>query len=415
MRHSNEKHCVALPSDVRTAWAWVGRSAFATLLCFLLVAVSGCEKKEPEGATKEKKAKSEDESPKKEPARAAGREDGKGEEEEKGRPARERPSRASGGEEARDVFPRPAPIEPRPGGRKVKLRLQLEKGKKYRFRMVTDQKIHQEIMGRKQDMSQTMGMGTTFDVKKVSPEKDFTIDVTYHWVRFLQKGPQGTVDYDSSKPGGKLDKMAKVFAALEGKGFTVVLSSLGKVKNVSGAKKLLNGVLESIELPSGRHRQVVKKQLEQRFSDSALKKMMENVFAVYPEKAVGVGSSWQKKAKSASVFPMEIYTTYTLAEIKERKAIIQVDSRVKSLKGGNMGMGPLNLSYAISGTQKGKVVVDLKTGLTVGTKLEQDLSGKVTMKKAAGQKLSWPIEIESTVRVLSEKKSKAPAARKGES
>ena len=101
-------------------------------------------------------------------------------------------------------------------GEKVLLRLRLEEGKVYLMRQEVEQHIVQEIQGREMALDQTLGFGFSFKITKVNPDGTMTADAKYESVKFKQKGSGLDVEYDSTKPSGRVPPTAAGFAALVG-------------------------------------------------------------------------------------------------------------------------------------------------------------------------------------------------------
>jgi len=302
-------------------------------------------------------------------------------------------------------FPEGPAVEADPDGEKVELRLKLKKGQKVRLRTLNEQKIHQVIQGRAQDMDQTIGMGMTMDVKDVDKEKNMEILVSYHWIKFVQRGGPAVIEFDSDNPPKDLHPAVKMFAALKDKGFTMKVNPLGKVLNIKGAGEMLNKALEEAKLPPGPQTEAVKKNLKQQFSDEALKKSMGNLFAIYPEKAVGVGSKWKMKNEGSGAFTMTLYNTYVMTSLEGKKAAVKVESVVSTgEKGNTMDVGKMKMTYSMQGKQGGDISIDVETGLTEKATLKQNITGTMKMDMGPGKSMSWPITIKSTVKVFPEPK-----------
>jgi len=283
---------------------------------------------------------------------------------------------------------------------KVSLRLKLAEGKTYNLKMTAQQKISQTIGGRKVDMDQTLGMGYSFAVTDVDAEGTISAKVTYDSVLFRQKGPTGTVEYDSAHPTETVNPMAKAFAAQLGQSFTLALTPEGRITKVEGVDKLFAHVLRSMDIPAGPQRDALEKSPKQQFGDQAMQDSMEQLTAIYPDGPVDVGDSWERKVTMAKGFPMQLENTWQLKSRKDGRATIDVKSKISSNANADpISMGPVSLKYDFTGDQKGELVLDEATGWTVSAKTTQKLTGKVNVKGAPGMPagMSWPITIESTI------------------
>lgn len=285
-------------------------------------------------------------------------------------------------------------------GEKVRLRLHLEKGKPYGLKMTIVQKIVQTIQGNKVDVDQTTGMEYAFDVQDVAKDGTMAVKVTYHAVQMKINGPTDKVDYDSANPPDEVPAAARAMAALVGQSFTLDITPEGRVTKVQGLDAMLAHMIEKLGLPDGPTKTMMEDQLKKQFGDQAMRQTMEQLMAVYPDKPVAVGDAWTKKVKLTKGFPLQIDTTYAMKGRKAGVATLDTKSTLKSdPKAEPLKMGPLSISYDLSGTQKGQIEMDEASGWTRGAKLTQEFSGKMKMEGAPGmtEPMSWPITAKSTI------------------
>jgi hypothetical protein len=296
--------------------------------------------------------------------------------------------------------------EGKAGGEKVRLRLHLEKGKSYALKTIVQQKIVQTIQGNKVEVDQTTGIEYTFDVRDVKDDGTMAVKVTYRAVQMKMSGPVSKVDYDSAKATGEVPKLARGLAALVGQSFTLDLTPEGRVTQVGGLDVMLAGMIEKLALPEGATKTMIEDQFKKHFGDKAMRETMERLMAVYPARPVGIGDSWTKNTKLTKRFPLEIETTYVLKGRKEGVATVDTRSTLKSdPKAEPMKMGPLSISYHLTGKQEGQMEMDEATGWTVGGKLTQQFSGTMKMAGAPGmsEPMSWPMTATSTITLASPK------------
>lgn len=290
---------------------------------------------------------------------------------------------------------------------KVRLRLGLEQGKAYAMATVVEQKIDQDIQGRKVATSQRIGTDYTFEVQEVKRDGAMRAKVTYQRVRMEQDGPMGKVDYDSANPPEKVHALAQGAASLVGQSVTMELMPDGRITRLEGMDALFKRMLDGMEFPPGVPKATMEEQLKRQFGDKAMRSSMEQLTAIYPEKPVAVGESWTRKARASVGFPMQVETTYTLKARKDGTALVGLKSKVAGdPKADPMKMGPLSMAFDVSGSQEGEMELDEATGWTKRAKITQDLSGKVKVEGMPGQTeaMSWPITIQGTVAVEPPKK-----------
>lgn len=287
--------------------------------------------------------------------------------------------------------------------KKVELRYTFKKGQTFNMRMTADQKISQTIMGTKQDMDQRIVLGMRFDVKDVAADGVATVKTTYDRASLRQSGPMGTTEYDSSKPDGNVPVAAQGFAALVGQGFVIKWAPDGQVKDVEGLDSMLRNVMRKIDVPSPQLRPIVEKQLKEQFGEKAMKENMQAASAIFPDRPVAIGDSWQRSFIVTKGFPVIVDSTWTLKELKDGVAIIDAVSTIKpNPEAKPVEMGAMKLSMRFSGKQSGTMKVDRATGFVLSGKVKQDMSGKASMR-GVEQSMSWPMDVKGTIRITSTK------------
>jgi hypothetical protein len=269
--------------------------------------------------------------------------------------------------------------------------------------MIVDQRIDQEMQGQKMSMTQQMGVGYTFAVESIEADGSAWLKTTYDWVMMKQDTPMGKREYDSANPPEEIPLMAKGSAALVGNSVSMLLDPKGTVREVKGLDALLQTMLKGIDIPPGPAFEGIEKQLKDQFGDDALKEMMRNMMAHYPDEPVRVGDSWDQKVVIAKGFPVIIETTYTLRDRKDGVTTVDNESTLRPNPDASpTEMGPTRMRYDLSGTQKGFMRIDEATGMTLGAEITQTFEGQVTMEMAdaeEGEGQSWPMSVVSTVTI----------------
>lgn len=262
--------------------------------------------------------------------------------------------------------------------KKVQYRLHLQKGKKYYIKTLTEQQITQSMMGKEQNIEQTIGMGMDFDVNDVNDRGDVWVQYAYRWVKMQQKGTMGETAYDSNQASAVVPPAAQGFAALLNEGFAVKITPQGKAVQVKGLDRMRNNIGQ--KLPAGPMREYMIKSLDQFLSEDAIKEFSEGSLAMYPEQEVGIGDSWTKVLSLTRGFPITVVNKWTLKDRKAGVATIDIASEIKPNPNAKpMEMGTTKMTFDLGGTQRGQARMDEATGLLLSSKIEQQISGQIKM------------------------------------
>lgn len=265
-------------------------------------------------------------------------------------------------------------------GQKINLRLDIKQGTKYKSRITADQKISQTIQNQQIEMDQTIIMEFSYDVIDVNKAGNMIVKITYDEIGYIIDGPMGKVAYKSWEDPDSVPLMAKGFVGLLGQSLTMEITSRGKIINVSGTDKIIDNMLEDFDLPiDDEMKEQMEENMKNQFGDDAMNEMMQKMFAIYPEEPVGIGDSWHAKFVFTKGFPMILNNTWKLREIKNGKMYIDIYSKIEPNKDAKlMQMGGVEISYELSGEQKGYIIVDTLTGWLIGSKIDQEFEGKIS-------------------------------------
>jgi hypothetical protein len=292
----------------------------------------------------------------------------------------------------------------------VRLRLQLLPGQSYRIRMTADQTILQTRGKRKISVRHVLGLGYRFNVTGVDPTGIATVKVIYDWALWRERGPGGTIEYDSAQAGTTYSAPNRGFAALPGHGFRMRFTQDGRVTDIADLDALIDLMVKTLELPPGPTRTGAVSALKAQFGPQATREIMEQMLSIYPSRAVAVGETWSRRFQLARGFPHIAENTWTLAGLKDGVALVRNQARLRSNEQtSRLPEGAVQVRYAIKGRQEGTLSIDEETGWTKNGTIRQWLGGTIQLsgKNPPGSKLppyekvSWPITISRTIRFTS--------------
>lgn len=286
---------------------------------------------------------------------------------------------------------------------KLELRLRLKQGEVYRLKTTVEQKINQTVGANAQATEQTFAVGYRMAVESVDAAGNMKVATTYDSVLFRQKGPSGAVEYDSANPPKQVPAGAKAFAALAGLGFKSTVTPTGKVTAVEGLDAMFAEMVRKLELPDGPQKAAVQKALNDQFGEDAMKQNLQNVFALYPEKPVAVGESWQRRVVVAKGFPMVLEGTYTLKSRDQGVAHVEIKATLSPNEAaGPVELGTGKMSYDLKGEQSGTADVEEATGWTRSLTTNQTVAGGLRFQAAGGvPETNNPITIQEKVTIES--------------
>jgi hypothetical protein len=265
-------------------------------------------------------------------------------------------------------------------GQSVELKLNLELGKVYPQLMQSKALVIQDINGQKINIDVTLGGRLTYLVKSVG-EKDYQMDVQYKSLSMAMALPQGSVKFDSEKKD-KGDAFSAMLGEMVNKPFQITMTKIGQITDVKNIEPLIEDVLSHFtELPAEQLAQL-KEQFLKSFGEEAFKASFESLSAIYPSKPVAKGENWEIKTKLGSGAGMtaDVMSTYTLSEINAKSHVIVGESIITTTD-TYLPIRGMPTRYDLSGAMKSEIVLDKATGWVIEAKINQELQGKVYIKK----------------------------------
>lgn len=272
----------------------------------------------------------------------------------------------------------------------VELKFNLQPGDRYLFSSVVKQEIAQEAMGQQITTIQDITTDYIYTIK--ARENGVTeIDVTMDALKMdTDVGGMQRITFDSSDPDASTAEL-KAMSNIIGKTFQLFVNEDGSVQKVVGFAEIF-GTIEGL---GG-------EMLKQSFGDSSLIQSMNQITNIYPNKAVNVGEAWVKtfSGSIANLLHSEATSNIKLSELKGDIAVLDVDSRLTFSKLAGEGGNPMlqAAEFDMSGTQRGTMEVDVKSGLPVLSKLKQDITGNMSM-----QGMEIPMTITSDITTTGKK------------
>lgn len=288
----------------------------------------------------------------------------------------------------------------------VDLKLRWQNGAEYELSMTSDQTIKQTIGGQKNVIEQVMTMNYRFSVRSVDENGVGDIAIVYESIIMEQEGSMGQLKYDSRDTDSPVPPTAKGFAGLVGQGFEMKISPSGEVSDIRGVEAMIDGMIDGFDQMDAGMKEQLRESFKRQFGADAIRENMENMMGFFPENPVTVGDSWTTSMQLTTAMPATVAATWTLVErVGEDQVRIELNSVVKPLADAEpMEMGPMRVKYDMAGTQTGHMILDVASGWTEASEINQSFSGTlhvVSMQGAENMTMDWPMSIEGSVRTTS--------------
>ncbi len=264
-------------------------------------------------------------------------------------------------------------------------------GAKYKYVVVMNQQMEQNIKGQSHSADNTTEMYVTYEVLQ-NTSADKHLKLTYN--RFKGSSNGESYDTDDSASASGHNPMTFVYQGMKNYPLLVTISEKGQVKDVTGIDELLDRIVASIPLDSA-SKAMIRTNTQKIMGKDFVKSMIEQSFKIYPSKKVSVGDTWSDSMTLTAGLDFKMANNFTLKGVDNNKATIDVTSDITS---GSMDMGMMKIETNMKGTQKGTTEVDVPTGMTTSADLDQDIEGNM---KIMGMDI--PVKIKTKIKVTGTK------------
>ncbi len=264
--------------------------------------------------------------------------------------------------------------------KKVDLKLKLETGKEYRQKMVSESNIIQEISGQKMDMVMSITGEMLFKVNDYQ-NGVYDMDVNYERLAMSIKMPQMTMEFSSEKEDEN-DVLSKILASMKGKVFNIKMTDKGKVTEVNNIETIYESAFDNLPQITEQQIAQIREQIARAYGKDAFKGSIEMAIAVFPDKKVKKGESWEVDTELKSGMQADVTTTYTLVEIHPDYFLIKGDSKIVTAdKDAYVKMNGMPMRYDLSGTMASVIRIGSDTGWIVEAEIKQDIGGDAYIKE----------------------------------
>ena len=264
----------------------------------------------------------------------------------------------------------------------------LEKGKTYKQRLVTDMNMTMDAMGQIVKVNVKSEMGFHYDVVG---QNNGVYDIQLSYQKFkMEMGAPAPFAIDSDAPENSTDaSLGNAFKSIMGLPIDVQLTKQGKVTSVKGMDKLTEK-LNAVDNAQ------FKQMLGQQFSEKTIQTLLEQSSSYFPGKPVAVGDNWEV-VTSISNQGVDIISkmNLTLKQVANNIATLELTGTLATPEGGVVtNVQGMDAKISINGKQAGNIQLDLKTGWVVRSEVTQNLKQNI---EVMGQTMPQDVETKVTI------------------
>jgi len=185
-------------------------------------------------------------------------------------------------------------------------------------------------------------------------------------------------DFDSKDSSTYKNEMGMMYKLMASKEIVMEIDNKGNVLEVTGAEGMYSMGMPNSPLDDN-------------------KIMQENIqgsLGIFPGKKVKKGDTWEKTHAISFGYPCIYHDTYTLKDVKDGMATIELKSEMEPNREAlpTYFPGGVELRQELAGTQTGTIVLDIEKGKIMSTDCARKINGK-----AKGQMGNKPVELVMSV------------------
>jgi len=276
----------------------------------------------------------------------------------------------------------------------VNLKLNLEKGKVYTIKETSKQKIQQTANG--QQFAIDVISNNVISCKVLQKGNDM-MDIEFKFDTIASKvsSPMFNMETNSTKPG--IEPLEKIMNKMSTYKLVAKISTTGKFidfVNFANYKDSIMFVMDSI--PASK-RDNARKQADALLKESAVKSMIEPIFAFLPDKAIKTGDNWETSYISVSGdMSLLMVNSITLKDIKDNQVKLSGTTEMESMPSNDPNA---QMRQELKGTSTFESTVDLQTGLFLKSNSKGHFEGATIMKNN-GEEMNMPMKVDSEVETV---------------
>jgi len=279
----------------------------------------------------------------------------------------------------------------------VNMKLNLEKGKVYTIKSTSKQAIQQTANG--QTYAMDINSNTVVRYKVLNKENEImNIEFKIDTIATKISSPMFNKETSSAKPASN-DPVEKIMNKMCKYKIIAKISTAGKFMDFVNYGKYKDSIMFVLDSIPATKRDLAKTTADGLLKESAIKSMIEPLFAYLPETAVKTGDTWETSYfLTASGMSMLSQNSYTLKGFDTNQASVTGKSEIESMPSTDPSA---KMVQELKGTMTSEGIIDLATGLNLKNTVKGHIEGTVTMKNnGTDMKIPMVADSQSETRMI---------------
>lgn len=258
------------------------------------------------------------------------------------------------------------------------LQLNLEEGKTYNQITLANSKVSQTVGGQSVDVEIVIAGNMSYKVISAGSDS-YEMDVQYTELSMNMKTMQGEASFSSESPS-EGDIMSMLLSNMKKNPFSVTLMKNGKIDKITNMDAMFNAMFEGMGPLTDEQKSQMTDQMRQSFGESALKGNLELATAVFPDKPVNKGDTWEIQTAISSTISADVTNTFTYEGKDGDYDVITGSGNFKTDPSKTSSANGMAMTYDLSGTMDSKLKLDPTTGWIIEAQITQNMEGNASVQ-----------------------------------
>lgn len=298
------------------------------------------------------------------------------------------------------------------------LELNLEVNQRFPMIKTVEQKLSQASSAGIIHSTSKLELILALTVEELREDGHKRFKVRYTGVKYAHDIAGEQVHYDSNHTSGPVPPEVQAYQRLVNNGFSFWIGPDNKIVELVGFDEFIKRCLQNT---AASQRETVLAKISESSGDDGVANFIDDSIGLLPYNidenhkggAIRVGETWIKTRRLTQPIPMVLKTEYTLRELNDNIARINIAGDIAASKISS----PINQHgksvqlYIRGGKSFGSCLIDRKTGLPLESKIDRFL--ETTVKLASGKEFEQQKQIVTTIRAFphQEERPLGPAAK----
>lgn len=272
------------------------------------------------------------------------------------------------------------------------LKYQFTKGDQFQVKQHSQEDSYLDLDGVEQRTTNQLDDTMLLTVTNVNAAQA-TLEATYKQISLLASSQDQSVSVNTNSDA--TDVYNRLFKAMTGKKFTIIMQSNGVISSISGLNSIFDAMISNARIKA-KDRETLKKFLESQFGPEALKGSLALILPYYSSAPVHVNGTWTNRlytngfynAHTDNYWKLTYGDKYSI-DLTNNAQFATDSSQIVDLGGGQKGY------VGLTGTVQGQYMIDPSSGWPSMCITHTELKGDYVYinQKNANDKRRVPVRV----------------------